>query len=44
VQARVEPAIEAEIDALIERLNALRAGANVGDAAGIEMGPDQALL
>jgi ParB family chromosome partitioning protein len=42
-QARVEPAIDAEIDALIERLNALRArGKADTEAAGCEMEPDQA--
>ncbi len=42
-QARVEPAIDAEIDALIDRLNALRARGTAGsEAGGCEIDPDQA--
>lgn len=41
-QAPMEPEIDAKIDELIERLNALRARTNGGDAAGAETGPNQA--
>lgn len=39
-QARVEPEIETEIDALIERLNLLRARTTAGAVADIEINPD----